>query len=140
MYFFKQKRNITFSRNSIGEGNGNPLQCSCLENPRDGGTWWAADYGVAQSRTRLKRLSSSSSRNSIISDKQPCNDFSKYSEFFSMLENKNICRHYKLWAEFIYCLSYCPRGKKNVKTSLRPCVQVSQPCNTHVHTYNFQHQ
>ena len=45
----------------IGEGNGNPLQCSCLENPRDSGAWWAAFYGVAQSRTRLKRLSSSSS-------------------------------------------------------------------------------
>ena len=46
----------------IGVGNGNPLQCSCLENPRDGGAWWAAVYGVAQSQTRLKRLSSSSSR------------------------------------------------------------------------------
>ena len=45
----------------IGEGNGNPLQCPCLENPRDGGAWWAAVYGVAQSRTRLKQLSSSSS-------------------------------------------------------------------------------
>ena len=43
------------------EGNGNPLQCSCLENPRDGGAWWAAVYGVAQSQTRLKQLSSSSS-------------------------------------------------------------------------------
>ena len=42
------------------EGNGNPLQCSCLENPRDGGAWWAAVYGVARSRTQLKRLSSSS--------------------------------------------------------------------------------
>ena len=50
-----------FSLSCIGEGNGNPLQCSCLENPRDGGDWWAAVYGVAQSRTRLKRLSSSSS-------------------------------------------------------------------------------
>ena len=48
------------SLSCIGEGNGNPLQCSCLENPRDGGAWWAAVYGVAQSRTRLKRLSSSS--------------------------------------------------------------------------------
>ena len=47
----------------IGEGNGNPLQCSCLENPRDGGAWWAAVYEVAQSRTRLKRLSSSSRNN-----------------------------------------------------------------------------
>ena len=50
-----------FSLSCIGEGNGNPLQCSCLENPRDGGAWWASVYGVAQSRTRLKRLSSSSS-------------------------------------------------------------------------------
>ena len=44
----------------IGEGNGNPLQCSCLENPGDGGAWWAAIYGVAQSRTWLRQLSSSS--------------------------------------------------------------------------------
>ena len=50
----------SLSLSCIGEGNGNPLQCSCLENPRDGGAWWAAVYGVAQSRTRLKRLSSSS--------------------------------------------------------------------------------
>ena len=50
-----------FSLSCIGEGNGNPLQCSCLENPRDGGAWWAAVHGVTQSRTRLKRLSSSSS-------------------------------------------------------------------------------
>ena len=50
-----------FSLSCIGEVNGNPLQCSCLENPRDGGAWWAAVYGVAQSWTRLKRLSSSSS-------------------------------------------------------------------------------
>ena len=42
-----------FSLSSIGDGNGNPLQCSCLENPRDRGAWWAAVYGVAQSRTRL---------------------------------------------------------------------------------------
>ena len=48
-----------FSLSCTGEGNGNPLQGSCLENPRDGGAWWAAVYGVAQSRTRLKRLSSS---------------------------------------------------------------------------------
>ena len=50
-----------FSLSHNGEGNGNPLQCSCLENPRDGRAWWAAVYGVAQSRTRLKQLSSSSS-------------------------------------------------------------------------------
>ena len=50
-----------FSLSRIGEGNGNPLQCSCLENARDGRAWWAAVYGVTQSRTRLKQLSSSSS-------------------------------------------------------------------------------
>ena len=53
-----------FSLSCIGEGNGNPLQCPCLENPRDGGAWWAAVYGVVQSRTRLKWLSSSSSSSS----------------------------------------------------------------------------
>ena len=55
-----------FSVSCIGEGNGNTLQCSCLENPRDGGAWWAAIYGVAQSRTGLNRLSSSSSSSSIM--------------------------------------------------------------------------
>ena len=50
----------------VGEGNGNPLQYSCLENPRDGGAWWAAVYGVAQSPTRLKRLSSSRSSNDTL--------------------------------------------------------------------------
>ena len=53
-----------FSLSCIGEGNGNPLQCSYLENPRDAGAWWAAVCGVAQSWTRLKRLSSSSSSSS----------------------------------------------------------------------------
>ena len=50
-----------FSLSCIGEGNGNPLQCSCLENPRDRRAWWAAIYGVTESRTRLKQLSSNSS-------------------------------------------------------------------------------
>ena len=54
-----------FSLSCIGEGNGNPLQCSCLENPRDRGAWWAAIYGVAQSWTRLKRLSNSSSSTNL---------------------------------------------------------------------------
>ena len=51
-----ERLHFHFSLSCIGEGNGNPLQCSCLENPRDGGAWWAAIYGVAQSRTQLKRL------------------------------------------------------------------------------------
>ena len=50
-----------FSLSCTGEGNGNPLQCSCLENPRDRGAWWAAIYGVTQSQTRLKQLCGSSS-------------------------------------------------------------------------------
>ena len=58
-------RHFHFSLSCIGEGNGNPLQCSCLENPRVSGAWWAAIYGVAQSWTRLKRLSSSSSSSSL---------------------------------------------------------------------------
>ena len=56
-----ERLHFHFSLSCFGEGNGNPLQCSCLENPRDGGAWWAAVYGVAQSQTRLKQLSSSSS-------------------------------------------------------------------------------
>ena len=59
-----ERLHFHFLLSCIGEGNGNPLQCSCLENPRNGGAWWAAVYGVAQSRTRLKRLSSSSSSSS----------------------------------------------------------------------------
>ena len=50
-----ERLHFHFSLSCIGEGNGNPLQCSCLENPRDSGAWWTAVYGVSQSRTRLKR-------------------------------------------------------------------------------------
>ena len=57
-----ERLHFHFSLSCIREGNGNPLQCSCLENPRDGGAWWAAVYALAQSETRLKWLSSSSSR------------------------------------------------------------------------------
>ena len=56
-----ERLHFHFSLSGIGEGNGNPLWCSCLENPRDGGAGWASVYGVAQSRTRLKQLSSCSS-------------------------------------------------------------------------------
>ena len=56
-----ERLHIHFSLSCIGEGNGNTLQCSCLDNPRDGGAWWAAFYGVTQSQRQLKRLSSSSS-------------------------------------------------------------------------------
>ena len=72
------ERLFYFPLSCIGEGNGNPLQCSCLENPVDGGAWWAAVYGPAQSRTRLKRLSRSSSRRtsfSVLSFQPPLQHF-----------------------------------------------------------------
>ena len=56
-----ERLHFHFSLSCIQGGNGNPLHCSCLENPRDGGAWWAAVYGVTQSQTRLKQLSNSSS-------------------------------------------------------------------------------
>ena len=61
-----ERLHFHFSLSCIGEGNGNPLQCSCLENRRDGGAWWAATNGVARSQTRLKRLSSSSKMTSVV--------------------------------------------------------------------------
>ena len=64
-----ERLHFLFSLSCTREGNGNPFQCSCLENPRDGGAWWAAVYGIAQSRTRLKRLSSS--RHECFSSRKP---------------------------------------------------------------------
>ena len=57
--YWTERLHFHFSLSCIGEGNGNPLQGSCLENPRDSGAWWGAVYGVAQSQTQLKHLSSS---------------------------------------------------------------------------------
>ena len=65
-----ERLHFHFSLSCSGEGNGNPLQCSCPENPRDGGAWWAAVYGVAQSRTRLKRLSKQASKQVLIKQRQ----------------------------------------------------------------------
>ena len=64
-----ERLHFHFSLSYIEEGNGNPLQCSCLENPRDGEAWWAVVYGVAQSQTRLKRLSSSSIMSNTVHQK-----------------------------------------------------------------------
>ena len=74
----------------IGEGNGNPLQCSCLENPRDGGAWWAAIYGVAQSQARLKRLSSSQLIETTLLWLQPMNELSDIIQvvFFASLHHQ----------------------------------------------------
>ena len=65
-----ERLHLHLSLSCIGEGNGNPLPCSCLENPRDGGAGWAAVYGVAQSWTRLKQLSSSSSKGSLVGERR----------------------------------------------------------------------
>ena len=78
-----ERLHFHFSLSCIGEGNGNPLQCSCLENPRDGGAWWAAVYGVAQSWTRLRRLSSSSSSSSY--SKLTCQSTLGLKEFIKIL-------------------------------------------------------
>ena len=91
-----ERLHFHFSLSCIGEGNGNPLQCSCLENPRDGGAWWAAVYGVAQSRIRLKRLSSSSSSTNMT--EKACNQTLTYSLAWagaspeSFLELQVLCR------------------------------------------------
>ena len=73
-----EQLHFDFSLSCIGEGNGNPLQCSCLENSRDGGAWWAAIYGVAQSRTRLKRLSSSMGVKAVVHWKCSCDWFGRF--------------------------------------------------------------
>ena len=85
-----ERLHFHFSLSRIGEGNGKPLQCSCLENPRDGGAQWAV-YGVAQSRTRLKRCSSSSSR----IDKGRCINDKITQEIFGMQ------------VSLIWCMSQC---------------------------------
>ena len=69
-----ERLHFHLSLSCIGEENGNLLHCSCLENPRDDGAWWAVNYGVAQSRTRLKRLSSSSSSSRWSCDTAPANE------------------------------------------------------------------
>ena len=81
-----------FSLSCIAEGDGNPLQCSCLENPRDGGAWRAAIYGVTQSRTRLKRLSSSSS--SISAAQFFCEPKISLKNSLLILKRWKILRHF----------------------------------------------
>ena len=93
-----------FSLSCIGEGNGNPLQCSCLENPREGGAWWAALYGVAQIRTWLKRLSSSSSSSrgfsgGLVVKNLPCNAVDRFNPWSRRIPH--AMEHLSLWATTI---------------------------------------
>ena len=80
-----ERLHFHFSLSFIGEGNGNPLQCSCLENPRDRGAWWAAINGVAQSRTWLKWLSSSSSNEKLLLT------FQDFLPHFSFIRMWSVC-------------------------------------------------
>ena len=84
-----------FSLSCIGEGNGNPLQCSCLENPRDRGAWWASVYGVTQSRTGLKRLTSSSSLLTI-------------HYIFKKIETLSSCFAFKIICSLLMLKHWCP--------------------------------
>ena len=77
-----------FERITPGEGNGNPLQYSCLENPRDDGSWWVAIYGVAQSQTRLKRLSIGSSKKQEGSNIYFC--FTDYAKAFDCVDHNKL--------------------------------------------------
>ena len=103
-----ERLHFHFSLSCIGEGNGNLLQCSCLENPRDGAPWWASVYGVAQSQTRLKWLSSCS----IVASKINMNkrNLNKIIPEFCKVEFWNLCdsrgkifgpnKYKKLWYRY----------------------------------------
>ena len=102
-----ERLHFHFSLPCIGEGNGNPLQCSCLENPRDGGAWWAAIYGVAQSQTRLKWLGSSSR----VKTKSQVREtvcilviilFGCVSQLSSVKPSELSCYQITLWCKFFY--------------------------------------
>ena len=101
-----------FSLSCIGEGNGNPLQCSCLENPRDGGAWWAAVCGVAQSQTRLKGLSSSSSNHYYMTQKLLLQvKFYRHMFSFYLVQNIGRCCCYKTLSTLTYLLIVCLGGQ-----------------------------
>ena len=116
-----ERLHFHFSLSCIGEGNVNPLQCSCLENPRDGGAWWAAIYGVEQSRTRLKRLSSSSSN---------CSAGARLKlRFLLNLLGENLTRQLDLRA-----WTSKKKSKLKTKNPRGVCVHVSV-IHTHTHTH-----
>ena len=85
-----ERLHFHFSLSCIGEGNGNPFQCSCLENPRDGGASWAAIYGVTQSRTQLKRLSSNSKGLEKVKDLRPISQTLTYYLFLKLKLKKSL--------------------------------------------------
>ena len=86
----RHDRAISLSLSCIGKGNGKPLQCSCLENPRDGGAWWAAVYGVTQSRTQLKQLSSSSSISNFLEEISSLSHSVVFLYFFALIAEEGF--------------------------------------------------
>ena len=111
-----ERLHFYFSLSCIGEGNGNPLQCSCLENPRDGGAWWAAVYGVAQSRKRLKRLSSSSS-SSILLFKS------------TFILSSSVILGIILWGRLSFLLLVIFTNKENKQETLEKLSKLRKPGN-----------
>ena len=101
-----ERLHFHFSRSCIGKGNGNPLQCSCLENPRDGGAWWGAVYRVAQSQTRLKQLSSSSSSRACHTSCHPL--YPSYMILLSGAQTCNVFLHARPLHAFFLCLKWFP--------------------------------
>ena len=93
----------SLSLSGIGEGNGNPLQCSCLENPREGEAWWATVYGVTQSWTQLKWLSSSSNSSTILSWWQQLCSIIWCQEGWFLPPNSSFSR--LLWLFGVFCVS-----------------------------------
>ena len=110
----------------IGEGNGNPLQCSCLENPRDRGAWWAAIYGVTQSQTRLKRLSSSSTNMeylplSLVFPCFPCAEISFiFCHYIFIFWNGQLMENSKNNLHLIYYNYFSKEEMKSFITSCMP--------------------
>ena len=106
-----ERLHFDFSLLCIGEGNGNPLQCSCLDNPREGGACWAAIYGVTQSRTRLKRLRSSSSSSLISLQSQ---GLSRVLSSTTIQKHQFFSAQPSLWSNSHY--PYMPTGKTTALT------------------------
>ena len=110
-----ERLHFHFSLSCIGEGNGNTPQCSCLENPRDGGAWWAAVYGVAQSQTWLKRLSSSSSSRS-------------YTTFLVTISKWCQLWLMETWTQCNLPINHTTHNSAKILWAFSPHSSVSQPC------------
>ena len=120
-----ERLHFHFSLSCTGEGNGNPLQCSCLENPRDGGAWWAAVYGVAQSRTWLKRLAAVAAAELKMTFKSNCT-FQKEKDIlilspFTRPLTPSIHSIISLIFECLWILKHCSIYGQNESTICGPC-------------------